>query len=562
MRHLLTTTLLLFAISLSAFEVVEVSPARNIIDATPDAVISITFDESVDINSVVGVGDVSVFGRWSGPADIDITVDGFGNTLTINAFEPFFAGEYVMVNLASTVSSLDGTEMGQGFAYGFWIRTLPGPIDLVDTGHLEVRLESETFIQSYGAYAGDLDHDGWGDLVVVNEVSNDIRIFMSDQGTFSDFIIQSLPGANKPSSNEGTDLNMDGEIDLVIGNTQGDVMSVVMGDGSGGFGPETTYQASQGVRGVCVLDIDGDGDMDAASASRVGNEIHLYFNDADGNLTEGQAVQTSAQGETAILAADMNEDGLTDLVIGGYVSDELLVLENLGDGTFEEIFPVDCGDGPWMIGMGDVNGDGHIDIGSANSGDNTMSIHLGDGLGGLSEGDYMSTGSFPLAIDFGDLDGDGDLDVISSNYSGGDYSFYENLGTGEFDNLITYDAEIAGSCALFHDRDNDGMMEITGIDELADVLIFLDQAPSGLDDYIDEALLPSPNPFQNSFTLNLPEGHGLTELILVDGSGKTCDKVSVQIEHGLFEWSPEVKSGLYFIVDPLNNRRLASIIKD
>ncbi|NNK81290.1 MAG: hypothetical protein HKO93_07315, partial [Flavobacteriales bacterium] len=192
MRHQLTLALFVSCLSLSAFEVVETIPARNIITAEPDAAISIVFDESIDIATVVGQGDVSVFGRWSGPAEIDITVAGFGNTLYINASEPFFAGEYVMVNLSSDVASLQGESLGNGYSYGFWVRTLPGSMDLEEVEQLEVRLEGETFIQCYGAYAGDLDNDGWGDLTVVNENSEDLRVFMSNEGTYTDFTLFDL----------------------------------------------------------------------------------------------------------------------------------------------------------------------------------------------------------------------------------------------------------------------------------------------------------------------------------------------------------------------------------
>ncbi|NNK80091.1 MAG: hypothetical protein HKO93_01220, partial [Flavobacteriales bacterium] len=536
MRRLILFSLLLTVNASMAFEVVETSPARNIITAEPTAAISIVFNESVDISSLVQTGDVSVFGRWSGPADIDITVGGFGNTLYINPSEPFFAGEYVMVNLSADVASLQGETLGHGYSYGFWIRTLPGSMDLVEGEQLEVRLEGETFIQCYGAYAGDLDNDGWGDLTVVNENSEDLRVFMSNGGSFSEFTLFDLPIGNKPSSNEGADLNMDGEIDLVIGNTQGNMVSVVMGNGDGSFGDEVIYEAAQGVRGVTILDMDGDGDMDIVTANRQGSNISFFINDGTGQFTDGGSMDAGVNAETAIIAADMDNDGITDLVVGGYVSDEISVLLNDGEGNFAVEDVVDTGDGPWMITMGDVNGDGNIDIASANSGADLISIHLGDGAGGLAAPDNMFTGGFPLAIDFGDLDGDGDLDVISSNYSGGDFTLYENLGTGEFDNERTLQAEIAGSCAIFHDRNNDGVMDITGIDELADVLIFFENQSVGLDERREETFMVSPNPFSGSFTLNLGPQHGLEVIHLMDVNGRRVDIKKVQAGEQSIFW--------------------------
>ena len=71
----------------------------------------------------------------------------------------------------------------------------------------------------------------------------------------------------------------------------------------------------------------------------------------------------------------------------------------------------------------------------------------------------------------GDIDGDRDLDVVTSNFSGSDFTLYENDGTGIFINRRNLPANVAGSDAKLHDRDNDGDMDMTGIDEMEDLLI-------------------------------------------------------------------------------------------
>lgn len=561
MRLITFLSCLLFSQFLLAFEVVEVEPAANSIVHAVDEPILIHFDDAVDINSVVAAGAVSVFGRWSGPADIDLTVGGFGNTLIINLFEDFFAGEYVMVQLSRDVSSIGGEGLDHGYSFGFWVRTAPGYMDLQDLGQLDVREPGEGLIQSYGAYAGDINDDGWSDLTVVNETSGDMRIFLSDNGSFSSFNTHELPLGNKPSANEGSDFNGDGIIDLTLGNTQGNMMSILMGTGGGNFEDEVIYTADQGVRGVTILDLEGDGDMDVVSANRQGSNLSVFVNDGEGNFATATTISTPLSAETAITAADMNEDGATDLIIGGFVSDDLAVLLNDGDGNFTLTTQVDTEDAPWMITMGDVNGDGHVDIAAANSGANRMSVHLGDGLGGLSEATVYPTGGFPLAIDLGDLDGDGDLDMISSNYSGGNFSLYENLGEGTFGNLRTLDANIAGSCAIFHDRDHDGVMDITGIDELADVLLFFGNTPNGVDEHPLAELLISPNPFNESFRIDLSGYEDVETLLLMDMDGRIVAQKKITTKGGDILWAPEIDSGSYLLVDGKNNRRLATLIK-
>jgi hypothetical protein len=95
-------------------------------------------------------------------------------------------------------------------------------------------------------------------------------------------------------------------------------------------------------------------------------------------------------------------------------------------------------------------------------------------MGNFSEPVYYPTGQFPLSADLGDVDGDGDLDVVTSNYSGGDYTLYENDGTGTLINRRNLSTGDAGSCSVFHDRDNDGDLDMTGVDEIFDLLILFD----------------------------------------------------------------------------------------
>jgi hypothetical protein len=229
------------------------------------------------------------------------------------------------------------------------------------------------------------------------------------------------------------------------------------------------------------MDLNGDGYTDVVTANRSGSNISLLLN--QGNGTFGPAINMDAGGslETACAAADANNDGIMDLFVGSLGSSEIAVL--LGDGNgglqlFDEI-PAG-GSSPWMVAVGDVDGDGNVDVVSGNSGNATVSVIRGDGAGNLlTPAVYSSGGSFVLAVDLGDLDGDNDLDMAVSNYSG-TWRVYENDGTGTFANPQDYPASSAASCAIFHDRDNNGVMDMTGIDEIDDLIFLFDNASSGL----------------------------------------------------------------------------------
>jgi hypothetical protein len=180
-----------------------------------------------------------------------------------------------------------------------------------------------------------------------------------------------------------------------------------------------------------------------------------------------------------------------------------------------------------MIAVGDVNRDGHVDAAIVNSQSSNVGIIFGDGAGGLSAAVTYPTGGFPIAIDLGDIDGDEDLDLMTSNYSGGNWTYWENDGAGNFINRRSLDAETAGSCATFHDRDNDGDLDMTGIDEIDDLIIMFENpgtsAIAGGKGRSRNLLRTEPNPFadRTTITYTVPNGiPGKLTVKIMDTSGR------------------------------------------
>jgi hypothetical protein len=434
----------------------------------------------------------------------------------------------VTVSLSKEILSAEGIPLPAGHAWNFWVASGQGTLDQTELERISVREPGEGHIQTYGANAADLNEDGYTDLSLPNEISNDLRIFLNDgQGGYDGFTIHPIPEGNSASANEAVDLDGDMHLDMVVCSGGNDRMAVMMGDGNGGFTSATSYQAGFSVRGVAAMDLDGDGDQDIVTANRSANNLTLFLNNGDGTFQPRVIMEGGGSQETACAAADADNDGILDLFVGALGSNEMLLL--LGDGTGGLTFAgkVNAGGSPWMIATGDIDNDGNVDVVSANSSSNNVSVIRGTGAGGMLPAETYPAGSFVLAIDLGDLDGDGDLDMVASNYGSGDWTVYENDGTGVFMNPRTLAASVAGSCATLHDRDNDGDLDITGIDEIDDlVFIFSNETPSSVGSEQEPgeafALLQNfPNPFnpRTEIEFRIPEA-GRATLKIFDLLGR------------------------------------------
>lgn len=448
------------------------SPPANARAAPRDTDLRITFDEPLAAGAPPA--DVRVSGRWSGPVPTIVSLAGDPRTLDIGLERPLFAGERVFVTLvAGSYRSASGVP-GAGHAWDFRAASAAGLLDLRHAGAVPVRAPGEGHLQTYGAYAGDLDGDGDSDLAVPNERAADIRVFLNDgAGGYGAFAIVPVPQGDDPSTNEGADLDGDGDIDFVVGNARGTTAAVFLGDGAGGLAHHQDLAVGQAVRGICLLDFENDGDPDLVATAFGANRVALFRNDGTGTFGP-PATMDVGDGEWSCAPGDADGDGRTDIFIGTRGSNEVVVLGSRGDGTFAVLDRVSAGADPWMLASGDIDGDGHIDLAGVGAASASLVVLAGDGAGSLRRAEEHVLDGFPLAVDLGDPDGDGDLDAVASDFSAARFVLFENAGGALSRHALHLPAPSSGSCAVFHDRDGDGDVDLTGIDETDDVLILFE----------------------------------------------------------------------------------------
>jgi hypothetical protein len=509
--------------------VTSVYPARQRINAGANTPVEVHFDQEIDPTSVTNI-TFRVFGRWSGPATGDFTVT--GSTVTFAPAEPFFAGEWITVSLSKGIENISGENMLKGYAWNFWIETADGSLTLSYDYRVTCRTTGETWVQVYGAYAGDLNNDGWSDLVAPCEQTSDARVFLSSSGTFSatGMVKEALVNGFVPSPNEGADFDNDGEIDMVIGNTGGNYASILFGDGTGDFpsARKTSVLCGNSVRGVGVGDFNGDGWDDFVTANRFGNNLSIVLNDGDGTFAAAVAKETGASNEYTIAIADANNDGLQDIFCGTFGSPYyMVVLLGDGNGGFTAQTPVAEGGSPWQSVVGDFNRDGNVDVASCNSNDSEIGVLYGNGSGGFTGAvQIVNCDQTPLAIDAGDIDGDGDLELVTSNYQGGNWNIFSyNFGNGTWGDKKVLSASSAGSCAILHDRDRDGDLDLSGLDEIDDWIYFYENTGPASDVPGTPApaialLQNEPNPFNPTTSIRFDiDRDAMLDLSVYDASG-------------------------------------------
>ena len=131
-------------------------------------------------------------------------------------------------------------------------------------------------------------------------------------------------------------------------------------------------------------------------------------------------------------AGDFNGDGIPDLVVAVYGTDEVMVLTGSGNGTFAARTSLTGFDRPADVKLGDFNGDRHLDLAVANYGANQIILLRGNGGGTFTGRTVIDVGVQPQRIAVGDVDGNGSLDLLSANEGDGTVSVLLNDGTGNF----------------------------------------------------------------------------------------------------------------------------------
>ncbi|MDX2196224.1 MAG: FG-GAP-like repeat-containing protein [Cytophagales bacterium] len=359
----------------------------------------------------------------------DLNNDGKPEVIT-----PYYNSSYITIN----VNAANNTITAANFSSTFTVNCGNNPYDM------EI---------------ADIDNDGRLDIILANYSSSFITILKNNyiSGTLqaSNFSTINVASANNFYGIAVGDIDMDGKQDLVGARATDNNIYVYKNNFTIGttitassFGSAVIFGIGAGTTpyDVDLTDLNNDGKPELVSANNNQASLSIFENIATLGVINSSSFSTPftaplASGSVSVNAADFDGDGKTDLVATNYSSASVSVIRNkhisgaLAAAQFNTRVDFAAGTTPYKLAVGDLNGDGKVDIAVSNFGSNTISLFANNAVPGTitsasfaSKIDYSVPNS-PTAAAIADLDGDGKPDVACATYYGFNIAIFRNLIT-------------------------------------------------------------------------------------------------------------------------------------
>ena len=322
---------------------------------------------------------------------------------------------------------------------------------------------SEELTKPYTADCGDINGDGYTDILVGTYQSDEVVVWYGDEyGSWEkQDISQTTDGC---CGSDLADIDGDGDLDILIATYTGG--RIILFLNQGGLLPaweeEVVTTAFDGAHDVEAVDMDNDGDLDIVATAAEINRVSWFRNDPDTWIEKD--VSESVYYPCRIHPVDIDENGSMDIVCAGYGSSSgpssITVMYGSGgqNPTWTEEIIDNAISGAHGIRAVDIDDDGDLDLVSAAMNSGRTYLYTKN----ANEWTRSTIGLIPACaiVKPADMDGDGDYDIVVSSFGSGGVSWWDNLGAGQWARRVVKTGGGSTSCVIPADLDNDGKLDI------------------------------------------------------------------------------------------------------
>ena len=278
---------------------------------------------------------------------------------------------------------------------------------------------------------GDFNGDGRLDLAVASAAEGNVYVLLGNgAGDFAAAAGSPFAVGLTPVSIAVGRFDAGATLDLAVVNNGDNNVSILLGNGAGGFAPAAPVPTDSVPVSVATADFNGDTLADLAVANQFSDTVSILLGDGAGGFTPAGSVLVGVF-PVWVVTGDFDGNGRPDLAVLNDGSVSSLLGDGMGGFTPHPDSPfvvASCGC-PTSLGITDLNGDGRLDLAVTNAPLDSVTILLGDGAGSFAAapGDPVPTGFEPVAVAVADVNADGKPDLVAANSFSIDVSVILNL---------------------------------------------------------------------------------------------------------------------------------------
>jgi hypothetical protein len=374
--------------------------------------------------------------------------------------------------------------------------------------------------QPIAATIGDFTGDGIADIAVATFSAGNVTILVgAGDGSFK--VAAFASAGMQPRALVATDLDDDDRLDLVVANqdpNRTDDITLLTAGGGGTFIPGGRYGTFPSASALAIGDFNGDGAPDVAAASAAVSSFDIFYHAAF-SLPFSHHVDSGAR---TLAVGDFDEDGIDDLAVSGTGSVAIFLGTHntaLAAGPVLAVTSAPVGTASTVV-AGDFDGDGHTDLAFADGRQLYLFSNTGGGQFQPERALLATTGNDvqPTQLAAGDLDGDGVTDLLVGSI-GGQIVALLSSGRGVLQAAPPVPLPFEAVWVAAGDFDGDGNRDIVA-GGASSVLVFFGDGRGGF-----PLIRPQPpGPVQGGpLTAGDFDGDGRTDIAAVNSNGKTID---------------------------------------